>query len=528
MTGLLLMTALLTANFGRVHEVWGDAYLVNDGLQELVPNFLIEPGDLVETDDGRVEVELNYGTVVWIGRDSRVWFHEISEDRRVLEVVKGRVYVRNRNDASDAVVQVPQGFLRIEGRGALRVRVRKNGFVYVKATDGRVTVDTDEASTVLHEDEALELDPYGYITYRRYAFDEDFDRWCRRRERVYVTVTVEYVPAGIWIGLVDLNLYGRWIWVAPYGWVWVPRTVVAASWRPYLYGHWVFYADIGWVWVSYEPWGWVPYHYGRWAYVPGHGWVWVPGGVFRGGWVAWHTHDGVVAWAPLGPDDRPVRVGRKTAWIAVSRQSFLHPRVPRPDELRRKPVVPYREVRLAQVPERRWQQDLVLKPPKDSPVWVKASSLRRETRFRQTKTSRKPRSFLPESHRRTRQGAGLTAGEKTSRLGNKRSKDQRQLAQPATPGSRNLKSDRPPINSRSRTPRLAPSRKDDRNWIRRSFEAVLQRSKPRAGISTGKRLSKPSRPSGGGLKKPEEEKTPIKPQKSRRLRTPGFTPSGRS
>ena len=109
MTGLLLMTALLTANFGRVHEVWGDAYLVNDGLQELVPNFLIEPGDLVETDDGRVEVELNYGTVVWIGRDSRVWFHEISEDRRVLEVVKGRVYVRNRNDASDAVVQVPQG-----------------------------------------------------------------------------------------------------------------------------------------------------------------------------------------------------------------------------------------------------------------------------------------------------------------------------------------------------------------------------------------------------------------------------------
>ncbi len=512
MLTLALLASFLTTNFGRVSEVHGDAYLVNGEMQQLVPNFLIEPGDLVETDDGRVEVELNYGTVVWIGHGSKVWFHEISEDRRELEVVKGRIYVRNRNDASDVIVEIPQGLLRIVGEGALRVRVRKNGFAYVKVTDGRVEVETDEASTVLHEDEALELDPYGYITYRRYDFDEDFVRWCRRRERVYVTVTVvEYLPPGIWIGLVDLDLYGRWVWVPPYGWVWVPRTYVAATWRPYLYGHWVFYADIGWVWVSYEPWGWVPYHYGRWTYLPGHGWVWIPGSRFRGGWVAWHTHDGVVAWAPLGPDDRPVRVGRQTAWIAVSRQSFLHPRVPKPAELAHHPKVPYKQVRLARVPERQWARELSLKPSRRSPVWVERPTLAEQAgsrtvskhrlRVQRSRTSKAPGYARKETWSLSREQV-RTPGIKLR--SQRRSSDSKALRRSST---HRLQPEKPRLERRSRsTPR------DDRHWIRRSFESLLRRQPGKA------RKAKPQRPD-------DEEKTRKLPRSvpspSRR-----FTPSG--
>src|SRR5262245_65964714 len=34
-----------------------------------------------------------------------------------------------------------------------------------------------------------------------------------------------------------LSPYGDWIEMAPYGWVWAPRSV-AADWRPYRRGHW--------------------------------------------------------------------------------------------------------------------------------------------------------------------------------------------------------------------------------------------------------------------------------------------------
>ncbi len=508
MTTMLLLAGLLTAHFGRVSEVHGEAYLVAEETQPLYPNFLIEPGDLVETRDGRVEIELSYGTVVWLGRDSKVWFQEISEDRRAMEVLKGRVYVRNRHEDSEVVLEVPQGFLRIPGKGAVRLRVRKNGFVYARVTDGRLEVDTDEAHTVLTEGEELELDPFGYITYRPYAFDEDFDRWCVRRERVYVTVeVVPYVPPGIWIGLVDLSLHGRWIWLPPYGWVWVPRTFVAASWRPYLYGHWVFYADIGWVWVSYEPWGWVPYHYGRWVHVPGQGWVWIPGGTFGGGWVAWHTSDGVVAWAPLGPDDQPVRVGRRTAWVAVSRSSFLHPRLPQPAELGKKPVVPYKEVRLARVPDRNWHRQLSLKPSDRSPVVVR----RPRGSFRRTEPG-----LVSRQRVRTPRGSKerVQTGRQTARRFQTPGRDLRQerhrnLLPPSASKERHRASER--LRRSATSPRL--HRSSDHQWIRRSFESVLKRITRARGNSEKARKVRPSRPGKKDDDRPRLRLTPGFPGK---------------
>ncbi len=497
MIPLLILASIMTAHFGRVSEVQGEAYLLAEETQPLLPNFLIEPGDLVETQDGRVEVELSYGTVVWIGHDSKVWFHEISEERRVLEVVKGRVYVRNRTEDSDVLLQVPQGFLRIRGDGAVRLRVQKNGFVYARVTDGRLEVDTDEASTVLHEGESLELDPFGYITYRSYAFDDDFYRWCHRRERIYVTVeVVPYVPSGIWIGLVDLSLHGRWIWLSPYGWVWVPRTIVAASWRPYLYGHWVFYVDIGWVWVSYEPWGWVPYHYGRWVHVPGHGWVWIPGGTFRGGWVAWHTYDGVVAWAPLGPNDRPARVGKQTAWIAVSRNSFLHPRIPHGVDLTKHPVVPYKEVRLARVPDRSWSHELHLSPASGSRNIVKGKPLLR---------AKAPDQRALTSHRSSRhQEKGVlqpsptvrgTRDRKVEARSKARVQDRRyrQPSRTVESGLRILPREDSRLRTRSERPRVSVRKTEDHRWIRRSFESVLKRTPKDRKSSKGKSKKVPVR-----------------------------------
>ncbi len=97
----------------------------------------------------------------------------------------------------------------------------------------------------------------------------------------------------------DLDQYGMWITVPPYGEVWRPN--VTADWRPFTFGHWD-YTPPNWTWVSYEPFGWIVYHYGNWFYAPGYGWLWMPG---NGPWsparVEWMTYDDFVCWAPLPP-----------------------------------------------------------------------------------------------------------------------------------------------------------------------------------------------------------------------------------
>jgi hypothetical protein len=97
----------------------------------------------------------------------------------------------------------------------------------------------------------------------------------------------------------DLAPYGRWVDVATYGRVFVPRHH-HRHWRPYLYGHWA-YTDYGWTWVSAEPFGWATYHYGRWTFDPDYGWIWVPGTEWGPAWVDWQEGDSYVGWAPLPP-----------------------------------------------------------------------------------------------------------------------------------------------------------------------------------------------------------------------------------
>jgi DNA segregation ATPase FtsK/SpoIIIE-like protein len=100
----------------------------------------------------------------------------------------------------------------------------------------------------------------------------------------------------------DLDPYGHWVDVAPYGSCWVPNAV-PFGWAPYTVGHWV-YSDVGWTWVSVDVetnWGPVVYHYGSWYEAPGVGWCWVPGVTWAPAWVAWREGGGYMAWAPLPP-----------------------------------------------------------------------------------------------------------------------------------------------------------------------------------------------------------------------------------
>lgn len=125
----------------------------------------------------------------------------------------------------------------------------------------------------------------------------------------------------------QLSPYGRWVVAGSYGHCWVP-TSLAASWSPYLDGEWIW-TDYGWTWVSYDPWGEIPYHYGTWVWVDPYGWVWVPGTIWAPAWVTWAYTDEYIGWAPVPPSfvltargysGRPVVVPQRYYCFVPARQ----------------------------------------------------------------------------------------------------------------------------------------------------------------------------------------------------------------
>jgi hypothetical protein len=140
---------------------------------------------------------------------------------------------------------------------------------------------------------------------------DGFDGWTRDRDvrEDRATMSARYVPREM-VGYEDLDGYGRWVNIPPYGMVWQPTTI-AAGWAPYHNGHWAWVDPYGWTWIDDAPWGFAPFHYGRWAYA-GAAWVWIPGAVavrpvyspalvaFVGGG---GIGIGVAAWFPLGPGE---------------------------------------------------------------------------------------------------------------------------------------------------------------------------------------------------------------------------------
>jgi len=104
---------------------------------------------------------------------------------------------------------------------------------------------------------------------------DGFDDWASVRDkRLDSSESARYVSPGV-IGYEDLDTYGSWQTIAPYGAVWIPSSV-PVGWAPYRYGHWAWIAPWGWTWVDDAPWGFAPFHYGRWVNTGAY-WGWAPG-----------------------------------------------------------------------------------------------------------------------------------------------------------------------------------------------------------------------------------------------------------
>src|SRR5262245_40751700 len=129
---------------------------------------------------------------------------------------------------------------------------------------------------------------------------------------------------------VALEPYGQFRRHSRWGQVWIPSHV-ARDWRPYTVGGWVYTNDYGWYWNAADEeasWGWIVYHYGRWAWGDDFGWVGVPGREWGPGGVDWRRGSGLIAWAPLPPDEIILEIRDEPRyWVFVEPRHFLEPRI---------------------------------------------------------------------------------------------------------------------------------------------------------------------------------------------------------
>ncbi len=266
---------------------------------------------LVSERRGRAEVWVG-STAFRLGGNSQLAFPVLDDAEVALQLTRGTLAVSifDREQSRDISVQTPEGRIRFMTPGRYRIDVA--------ADHSRLTVQAGAAvfnetqlgggeSGVLYGGERLRVAP----DYDRDAFDD----WVAERENAALASQARRHVSPAMTGYQDLDAYGSWQTQGEYGAVWYPAGV-AADWAPYRFGRWAWVAPWGWTWIDQAPWGFAPFHYGRWVRVHER-WGWVPGSyvarpVYAPALVAWIGNPGwsvsfsfgaapAVGWFPLAP-----------------------------------------------------------------------------------------------------------------------------------------------------------------------------------------------------------------------------------
>jgi hypothetical protein len=272
--------------------------------------------------NSRAEVQFDSANILRLGGNAEIHLAQLEYGHYQIEVARGTVNYRVlRNSSANVEVNTPSISVRPLNQGTYRITVTAAGDTELTARVGDVEVFTPRGSEWVRAGQTMRArgaaaDPEFQIV-AAIPLD-DWDRWNETRDAALTRSTsYQHVGPGVY-GVEDLDRYGVWSEVPPYGPVWRPTVGIGAGWAPYRAGRWVWLDWYGWTWVSYDPWGWAPYHYGRWFYEPAWGWCWYPGGIgMRHYWspalVGFFGYGGVgvgigfgfgfgnIGWVPLAP-----------------------------------------------------------------------------------------------------------------------------------------------------------------------------------------------------------------------------------
>ena len=298
---------------GRVSLLAGSATLtdMNSGQsQPAVVNWPITGEQNIATGPvSRVEVRIG-SLALRLDGNTDVDFVRIDDETIEVVVQRGGValHVRNRDTLGEIDLTTPRERVVLDDVGRYRLDVDRTpgltsltvatGFAQILTAGSAVSVAAGHRADASGEPEPS----FQILTPRADAFDDWVAPLDRRDDALR---SARYMSAET-TGIESLDDYGQWRTAPEYGQIWFPASV-QAGWVPYRFGRWIWVAPWGWTWVDEAPWGFAPFHYGRWVALNGL-WGWVPGAyvalpVYAPCLVAWHGGGQTVGWFPLGPRD---------------------------------------------------------------------------------------------------------------------------------------------------------------------------------------------------------------------------------
>lgn len=288
----------------------------DEALQPATANWPISSGAVVHTGErGRAEIWIG-STALRLADNTQVDFARVDDQQVALNLAAGSlaVSIMESEQAADLVLSLPGADLRFLAAGRYRLDVEGErselttlaGLASIEHAGGRLQVAAGNKA-VFFADGRLRV----VGTDRADAFDH----WVGERENLTQAAQARRHVSPYMTGYQDLDAHGDWDADGEYGSVWYPRAI-AADWAPYRFGRWAWVAPWGWTWIDAAPWGFAPFHYGRWLQIHGR-WAWIPGRraerpVYAPALVAWIGNPGwsvsfsfgaapAVGWFPLAP-----------------------------------------------------------------------------------------------------------------------------------------------------------------------------------------------------------------------------------
>lgn len=274
------------ARVARIQYISGQVSMQPGGVNDWVAANLNRPlttSDRVWADkDSRVE--LNVGNAfVRLNSETSLTLTNVSDNGIQLQLDQGtlELTVQHLEPGEIFEIDTPNLAFTVTKSGVYRIDVPPNDnetWVTVRKGQGQAT--GQGPAVKVSSGSQVRFTGQGSLQNTAYAAPtpDGFDDWARVRDkRLDGSQSARYVAPGV-IGYQDLDYYGTWRVVPPYGAVWVPSSV-PVGWAPYRYGHWVWVDPWGWTWVDDAPWGFAPFHYGRWVSYGGV-WGWAPGPVY--------------------------------------------------------------------------------------------------------------------------------------------------------------------------------------------------------------------------------------------------------
>ena len=289
-------------------------------------NQVLTSGDRVYTDPNAT-AELQAGQIaLQLGGGTDLTVTAMTDALAQFGVAAGAAHLRTYALQAGAVVELdsPEAAVTVLQPGDVRVDVDPSAHTTtITLTSGQVQVDSPTSSQVLTPGQRIRIhagDPASgenaSVEPLAAASPDALDSFSDDRSSLYASGTDAASPYmnPDTTGAADLAAYGAWH-SSDYAPVWYP--VVAAGWQPYRFGRWCWIAPWGWTWVGTEPWGFAPFHYGRWVALNNR-WGWIPGSpavrpvyapalvAFAGGGqfaasLGYAPAVGIAAWFPLGP-----------------------------------------------------------------------------------------------------------------------------------------------------------------------------------------------------------------------------------